>query len=306
MSKRRANMIRSVSSGLLAGSLLLIPSATTNAGKHWVHRGCTKPDCICGIPDQDYQYQPRSASITAVSRTAVLVKRSTLVAEQTINQAEELLQNRGPEPIPTPETMATARQQWPTRPEAGAPRTLDAISHRGPIEELPAPPPSRYFYESLPDGTLRRVPNLLMSPSPQLEGHRPARLIHVYQLYDPKLDIDFCSISRVVLQMHNNGQWVLSLRADQHQRELVEQGYQPRLYVKRNQFVIRLRGYGNFAELPTAAAIQSGKPELVDLPEIKFWVQNGEPRFLRTTGHDDRIRQYFELLDRVELEFFYR
>ncbi|MCO6457438.1 MAG: hypothetical protein J5I93_19225 [Pirellulaceae bacterium] len=306
MSKPRAKMIRSVSSGLLAGSLFLVPSGTASAGKYWVHHGCTKPECICGIPDQDYQYQPRSASVTAVSRTAVLVKRSTIVAEQAITLAEEVLENRGPEAILAPEAMAGIRQQWPAKDETHAPRTLDTTSHRGPIEELPVPPPARYFYESLPDGSLRRVPNLLVSPSPQLESSRSARLIHVYQLYDPKLDIDFCSISRVALQMHNNGQWVLSLRADQHQRELVEQGYQPRLYVKRNQFVIRLRAYGNFAELPTAAAIQSGKPELVDLPEIKFWVQNGEPRFLRTTGHDDRIRQYFDLLDRVELEFFYR
>ena len=49
-----------------------------------------------------------------------------------------------------------------------------------------------------------------------------------------------------------------------------------------------------------------GKPVLVELPTAMFWVQRGYPYdfFARQPQRD--VAQYFDLIDRVEVEFSYR
>jgi hypothetical protein len=103
----------------------------------------------------------------------------------------------------------------------------------------------------------------------------------------------------------DQGGWVLSLRADQNRRAEGE-GFVPTLYVKRNLFTVRLRCYGNFANEPTQAALDSGKPLLAAIQPPGFWVENGQPKYLRLADQDELIQRYFELIDRVEIEFFYR
>jgi hypothetical protein len=176
-----------------------------------------------------------------------------------------------------------------------------------PCEPVPAEAYNEY-YEVLPNGDMRIVEETIVCPEPDHAGaSKEKRTISLYQLDQPRLEIDHCSVSRVALQLHDNGSWVLSLRGDQNPRqEGEERTFQPRLHLKRNLFVVRIRGYGSFREAPTAANMAVGKPELVDLEPVRFWVQNGEPRYLRVGGHDWRIREFFELIDRVELEFFYR
>jgi hypothetical protein len=109
------------------------------------------------------------------------------------------------------------------------------------------------------------------------------------------------------LQLYRNGEWVLSLRADQNPGSAgsADNAFSPTRHIKRNRFAVRLRCYGRFTTAPTADALQNGKPVLLEITPEEFWVQNGEPRFLRLAGNDELIIRHFDDVDRVELEFFY-
>ena len=57
---------------------------------------------------------------------------------------------------------------------------------------------------------------MLLYRTPNLETGEAAPGIRIYQLDRAKLQIDHCSISGVVLRLHEDGRWVLNLRADQN------------------------------------------------------------------------------------------
>jgi len=133
-------------------------------------------------------------------------------------------------------------------------------------------------------------------------------IVDLYQLDQPSLTIDHCSISQVAVQLEDNGNWVLSLRADQNRRPAEGEGapYNPHLYIKRNEFVVRLRCLGNFENEPVEAAPMAGKPVLAELNPEPFWVENGEPKYVRIEGYSELVDDFFRDIDRVEIEFFYR
>jgi hypothetical protein len=167
--------------------------------------------------------------------------------------------------------------------------------------------------------------------------------IKVFQFTLSSLQIDHCSISRLCLTVYDNGFWRFSCQGDQNPivetatalttvqrsattKELLPTSGRPPLpvaqiqglpageakytaFLKRNLFVIRVRGLGDFREpLPVPPAPPSlGKPVLFSLPVIEFWVQNGVPYpLVRTSGPNGDVRQFFDMIDRVEVEFSYR
>ena len=79
-------------------------------------------------------------------------------------------------------------------------------------------------------------------------------------------------------------------------------------FIKRNLFVIRLRGLGDFSEGIASPPVPSpiGKPVLFATPPIKFWVQNGVPYSLVIGAALPDVRASFDQIDRVEIEFSYR
>jgi hypothetical protein len=168
------------------------------------------------------------------------------------------------------------------------------------------------------------------------------RRVKEFQFIPTALQIDHCSISRIALFIEDNGHWRLSLQADQN--PLVEESTalttvlpsttlntglpapgKPALptapirglpavrlkhttFLKRNLFVIRVRGLGDFAE-PIAvppAPPALGKPVLLSLPSIEFWVQNGVQLPLVREGYHEDAITFFDLIDRAEIEFSYR
>jgi hypothetical protein len=133
-------------------------------------------------------------------------------------------------------------------------------------------------------------------------------VIELYQLDRPRLQIDHCEISQVALQLFGDGRWILSLRADQNRRppEGEPAEYNPRLHIKRNEFVVRLRCLGAFRTEPIEVASAAGKPVLADLNVEPFWVENGQPRYIRSGGCCALVQDQFEDINRVEIEFFYR
>ncbi len=134
----------------------------------------------------------------------------------------------------------------------------------------------------------------------------------IYQLDKAKLTIDHCSISRTMLQIHDNGVWVMSLRGDQNPPE--EDGTQPATtdggkytaHLKRNQFVVKVRCYGAYQRKESSGEATAARPMLFEIEPITFWVQKGRPYTLRREGMIRCQPELLKMVDRVELEFYYR
>lgn len=140
----------------------------------------------------------------------------------------------------------------------------------------------------------------------------PEKHIKVFQLAQPDLRVDHCAVSRFALQLHDDGDWSVSLRADQNRRDdlAVIEGRAPkttdfRTHLKRNRFVIKLRCYGAYSVAEPAADRTTGKPVLFTLCPPPFWVESGEPLDYEFPGHDAIVRQMYPLAERVEVEFYY-
>jgi len=228
--------------------LVIVPSASLLAVEPLrVYRNITRPPCATGIPLSRYQYGVRSPSGIEISRTAILLRRSTRVSDEL--QLE--------------------------------PRMLVRSEYTDRSSRLPAA---------------------------IIGGVHIDRSIDLYQLDRAGVRINHCEISEVAIQLYDDGQWVLSLRADQNRRseDGGPDGYNPNLHIKRNEFFIRMRCFGAFDHPAMREVATTGKPVLVNLEPYSFWVENGEPRYIRQHNWDPLVREHFQDIDRVEIEFYYR
>jgi hypothetical protein len=149
--------------------------------------------------------------------------------------------------------------------------------------------------------------------------------VKVYQFRAASLAIDHCVLSRMVLTTRADGLWRLTLRADQNYRdEPISDKTAPNVqapirglpnvrlkqtgHLKRNLFIVHVRGLGLFSEPLPVGATQPvlGKPVLFAFPEQAFWVQNGVPLPFTAQGFAPEVAEAFDLIDRAELEFTYR
>jgi len=136
--------------------------------------------------------------------------------------------------------------------------------------------------------------------------------IRYYQLDKARLTIDHCSISQVVLQMHNDGVWVMSLRADQNPQPegepapAVTQEGRFTAHLKRNLFIVKVRCYGASRQEPQPGGAALGRPVLFELEPMEFSVQSGRPHHFWKQGYVNCPKELRELVDRVEIEFSYR
>ena len=76
--------------------------------------------------------------------------------------------------------------------------------------------------------------------------------------------------------------------------------------LKRNQFFVKVRCYGGYPVREALPALAPGKPVLFELPTAIFWVQRGYPYDFWAKQPLRAVAQYFDLIDRVEVEFSYR
>jgi hypothetical protein len=152
--------------------------------------------------------------------------------------------------------------------------------------------------------------------------------IKYYQLPQSKMQIDHCSLSRVALTLHENGYWTLSLGADQNpwmtgQRQEASSPTQTRGTVnsvrapippltkqtndlKRNLFRVKIRCYGGYPLQENRPELSGGKPVLFELEPDPFWVQRGIPYDYWKSGATVAAQRFFDVIDRVEVEFSYR
>jgi hypothetical protein len=296
---------------LLVLGLLL--SITGDAAAQ-LHRHTTRPLTLPGIPGGNYVYRPRSPTTTSVSRIGVLVKPELQTANELIEKLRE--QSGG---VVKPLSQPPAAKQGETQEIIDDPPPLLKLFSGDP---LPFHIPGE-FESVVP---VRWFPHLGIHPSPS--AHEPAcdstggeRIrsatdsrkhvaerpgeFQLFQLETARLQIDHCQISGVALQLFTNGDWVLSLRADQNRRDEIN-GFSPTMHIKRNQFFVRLRCLGQFAEAAGENSRDTGKPVLAVIQPNAFWGENGQPRYLREEGNQKEIAKHLELIDRVEVEFFYR
>lgn len=141
--------------------------------------------------------------------------------------------------------------------------------------------------------------------------------MQMYQLAEPRLQVDHCFLSRVAVALHPDGAYQISYRADQNPQP----GADPRSPLKpgerlettlqttqlqRNLFVVKVRAYGAAPTRPGLPNLAPGAPVLVEFPAEAFWVQRGEPASKTLTGISPAVKAYYPLIDRVEVEFTYK
>lgn len=129
---------------------------------------------------------------------------------------------------------------------------------------------------------------------------------------EPALQIDHCSIADMSVLLHENGNWTISLQANQNplnaKRPLDVTTMQPKQlftdHLKRNQFHVVAYCYAQYG--PGDGNELIGKPLVIPLYVRPFWVQKQQPYTLFEPGNHPDIQPHFDSIDRVEIEFAYQ
>jgi hypothetical protein len=137
--------------------------------------------------------------------------------------------------------------------------------------------------------------------------------LRVFQLDTGVVKVDHCSLAEVAFTIEETGQFKLNFRADQNPWFTKEvRGLPPptehlkleTTFLKRNEFHVRVRCHGYY---PVREEMKTtGKPALVVLEPPPFWVQRGVPYMGFIQGVNAGLGQYFNLIERVEIDFYYR
>ena len=141
--------------------------------------------------------------------------------------------------------------------------------------------------------------------------------IRYFQLDRAALSVDQCTISRVAFYIDSDGNWKLTLRAEQNspERRKVEKilpGVTAKKeevytdYIKRNQFFVRVRGLGANPLPVKIVEAAPAAPVFFQLRPPGFWVERAEPFHYEVFGRWEDVRRYFTAVDRIEVEFWYR
>jgi hypothetical protein len=204
--------------------------------------------------------------------------------------------------------------------------------HKMRPEYLPGLPNNEYVYGNVPQQTT--IFTLDAIPLPRTQPSDPGAIgtvrerVKFFQLPVTQVQLDHCYLSRVALALHENGTWTLSMRADQNpwmtgvknevstpvQLPGAVSSLRPPIptltketnSLKRNQFFIKVRCYGGYPVYEALPALAPGKPVLFELPTAIFWVQRGYPYDFWAKQALPAVGQYFDVIDRVEVEFSYR
>ncbi|MFO0899243.1 MAG: hypothetical protein U0836_17605 [Pirellulales bacterium] len=157
---------------------------------------------------------------------------------------------------------------------------------------------------------------LTQTPTAALDAAVPETKARVFSLSRASLAVDHCRITQVAVLLEESGIWTLSLKAEQNPgvppngivlsgdaREGPDQQFT--LHLKRNQFVVRVRAYGNFPLAEELRDDSPGKPVMFSLEPRAFWVQRGEPYNLVERAYCPALKAYYPNVERLEVEFYY-
>ena len=150
-------------------------------------------------------------------------------------------------------------------------------------------------------------------PSPTgLANRQPQRVKSFQFVKVPTLQIDHCTISDMSVLVHENGNWTISLRANQNplnaRKPLDVTTLEPKQlftdHLKRNQFHVVAYCYAQYG--PGDGKELIGKPLVIPLVIKPYWVQKQQPCTIFEPGYHPDIQRHFDSLDRVEIEFAYQ
>jgi hypothetical protein len=149
--------------------------------------------------------------------------------------------------------------------------------------------------------------------------------IRYFQLSLPAVQLEHCALSNVSVALYENGAYTLSMRGHQNAwmtgpdnvvstpvhlfgavsslRPPIPNLARETEGLKRNQFFVRVRCYGGYPLRDSLPALAPAKPVLFELPLACFWVQRGHPYDFFAHQPLPAAAQYFDLVDRVEVEF---
>lgn len=187
---------------------------------------------------------------------------------------------------------------------------------------LPGLPPRDYAYHDLSPSAIAlseravalRAP---VNPSLAVVGEATER-IRLYQFIEaPALRVDHCFVLRPSVTLSSTGTWVVSFRAVQNPivtandpflpiiRDEIREQVKQTSQILRNRFHVQVRGYAArpLANGPGATTLSA--PVLFEAHVTPFWVERGVPREIRVSYDSPDVARYFDLIDRVEVEFRY-
>lgn len=253
-------------------------------------RGVTRPYPKCTIPDANYQFRNRSLPIIALSHRYVYLD----------NPVESLNLTPGSEVTGTKKitTISTEREVSNNANDEQPVVVGSANPNETAIPSIGIP---------LTPGTTTEKTTLITQEYP-IDSNSLAtieRKRKLFQWRQRTFQIDQCSVSNVALQLDRDGNWIVNLRADQNRVPTIDpKPYNPTLHIKRNEFAVVFRCYGDMAAATTEISMATGKPVVAVIKVKKFWVENGEPKLLVDCGRNGWVKEHFDLIDRVEMEYF--
>lgn len=129
--------------------------------------------------------------------------------------------------------------------------------------------------------------------------------VKVFQMAKPELRIHHCSISQAAVTLLDDGTWIVNYVARQDPDTAHPDLQDQMRRFKQNRFRVMIRGLGLYetAEEPELSLV--GKPELFRLTPKDVWVEQKETRFVRERGALLAARQFFDTIDRLEIDFQY-
>jgi hypothetical protein len=169
--------------------------------------------------------------------------------------------------------------------------------------------PDRDYQFGPRSGTAESISSVLLELPPVPGQKVPGERLRYYQLGEPRLQLEFCQVTRVAVTLRDSGEWIVSLRGEQNQSvPTLPNSVQPKSnidFALRNKFRIRVLCYGNFPVTEKLLDKSTGKPVLAQLEAEPFWVQRGVPRDVRMQYWSNDVKSYFDRIDRVLVVFSY-
>ncbi|MCC7423434.1 MAG: hypothetical protein IT428_24420 [Planctomycetaceae bacterium] len=141
-------------------------------------------------------------------------------------------------------------------------------------------------------------------PLPGLPRPLPLRA-KSFQFETRALQIDHCLVSNIVLTLREDGVWFASFRAEQNPALVpVEVRPQAERFV-RNRFRLRFHPVA-LSPLPADPNLRGlAPPQPVDIEVPPVWVEKGDVQTLQLTHQLPAVREYFDSIERVQVEFRY-
>ena len=132
------------------------------------------------------------------------------------------------------------------------------------------------------------------------------------------LRIDHCFVSGMAMSLTEDGDYVVSFRADQNPRtidqtrgpavvpEVIRPSVRQTSQILRNRFFVSVRGYAGRPTPDPLNASAMAEPVAMEVVVPGFWVERGNSLPVRIAGRlPAEQARYFDVIDRIEFEFFY-